>query len=184
MKTKDMTLIAIMIGMLIICSQLAIPIGPIPITLQTLAVLMIGYLLTPKNAVLTIILYLLLGLIGFPIFANFSGGLQAILLPSFGFALAFIPATYLQTRYLKNHNISQVKNLMIAGLINTAITYLIGLTYMAFILNIYLNSSLNFMGILWIGFIPFVPGDIIKVVLAILLAKRLLPIIYKKVTMI
>ncbi len=182
MKTKDMTLIAIMIGILIICSQLALPIGPVPITLQTLAVFVIGYLLTPKNAVMATLLYLVLGLIGFPIFSNFTGGLQAFLLPSFGFALAFIPATYLQAKYLNKHSRFNVRNLAIAGLINTVVTYGIGLTYMTFILNIYLESQLSFMGILFAGFIPFIPGDIIKLTLAITLAKRLYPILHRKIS--
>ncbi len=182
MKTKDMTLIAIMIGILIICSQLALPIGPVPITLQTLAVLVIGYLLTPKNAVMTTLLYLVLGLIGFPIFSNFTGGLQAVLLPSFGFALAFIPATYLQAKYLNKHSSFKVRNLVIAGFINTAVTYCMGLTYMAFILNVYLESQLNFMGVLFAGFFPFILGDIIKLTLAITVAKRLYPILQRKIS--
>lgn len=175
MKTKDMTRIAILIGLLIICSQLALPIGPVPITLQTLGALMIGYLLSPKNAVITTGLYLLMGLIGFPIFSNFIGGPQAILLPSFGFALAFLPATYLQAKYLEKYS-----NLWLAGCINVVITYLIGLGYMGFILNVYLGSGLDFMGLLFIGFIPFIPGDITKIVVAVVLAKRLFPIISKK----
>lgn len=180
MKTKDMTLIATMIGILIICSQLALPIGPVPITLQTLGALMIGYLLTPKNALYTTTLYLTMGLIGFPIFSNFTGGFQAILMPSFGFALAFIPATYLQAKYLQTRPVPEMKTLVIAGLINFAIIYLIGLIYMTFILNIYLGSGLGFSGILFAGFIPFIPGDIAKIFVAVVLAKRLLPILNRK----
>lgn len=168
MKNREITLIAILIALLIICSQIALPIGPVPITLQTLAVLMIGYLLSPKNAVLATTIYLVTGLLGLPIFSNFMGGFQAALLPSFGFILGFIPATYFQALYLKKYS-----NLWVAGLLNFMITYLIGLTYMAFILNVYLGSGLHFTRILMLGLIPFIPGDLLKIFVGVNLGKRL-----------
>lgn len=177
MKNRDITLTAIMITLLIICSQLSLPIGPVPITLQTFAVLMIGYLLSPKNAVLATSIYLIMGLFGLPIFSNFMGGFQSFLLPSFGFILGFIPASYLQAKYLTKYS-----NLAIAGIINFAVTYVIGLTYMALILNIYLNSQLNFVGILMAGMIPFIPGDLLKLVVGVFIAKRILPILQRRVS--
>lgn len=183
MKTKEMTLTAIMVTILIICSQLSIPIGPIPITLQSLSVLMIGYLLKPKTALLTTSLYLFMGLIGFPIFSSFSGGIQAMLIPSFGFILGFIPASYVQAKYLEKYSNPEVKHLIIAGVLNLLITYLIGLTYMAGILNLYLGQHLTLGGILMTGFIPFIPGDILKLSIGVLLARRLLPVIHQRFSM-
>lgn len=183
MKTKEITLTAIMITILIICSQLSIPIGPIPVTLQTLAVLMIGYFLTSKTAVLATCLYLFMGLAGFPIFSAFTGGIQAMLMPSFGFILGFIPASYVQAKYLEKYSSLEIKHLVISGMLNFSITYLIGLTYMAGILNFYLDSHLTLTGILMAGFIPFIPGDILKLSVGVLLAKRLLPIIHQRFSM-
>ena len=94
MKTKDITFTAIMLSILIVCSQISIPIGPVPITLQTLAILLIGYFLSPKKSALATTLYLIMGLAGLPIFSAFSGGPQSILMPSFGFILGFIPVSY------------------------------------------------------------------------------------------
>ena len=179
MKTKDLTLTAILLAILIICSQLALPIGPVPITLQTLAVMMIGYLLSSRNAILATFIYLVMGLAGLPVFSAFSGGLQYVFMPSFGFVLSFIPASYLQAKYLEYYSNPEVKQLVIAGLINFSITYLIGLTYMAGILNLYMNSQMNFVGILMAGFIPFLFGDILKIIVAVTLTKNLLPIIGK-----
>lgn len=177
MKTKDLTLTAILLAILIICSQLALPIGPVPITLQTLAVMMIGYLLSSRNAILATIIYLVMGLAGLPVFSAFSGGLQYVFMPSFGFVLSFIPASYLQAKYLEYYSNPEVKQLVIAGLINFSITYLIGLTYMAGILNLYMNSQMNFVGILMAGFIPFLFGDILKIIVSVTLAKKLIPLI-------
>lgn len=184
MKAKELTLTAILLSLLIVLSQLAVPIGPVPITLQTLAVLFIGYFLSPRSAVIATSTYLIGGLVGLPIFSNFQGGLQSVLLPAFGFILSFIPAAFFQASYLQKRDASKIKHLVIAGLINFTTTYLIGLTYMALILNSYLGSNLTFTGILMAGFIPFIPGDLLKLVIGISLAKRLLPILEQKTAVI
>lgn len=182
MKTKDITLNAIMITILIICSQLTLPIGPVPITLQTLAVLMIGYLLTPKNTLFATGIYLLMGLAGLPVFSSFSGGLQAILLPSFGFIIGFVPAAYSQALYLKKRKSAKLKDLALSGSLNFTITYAIGLPYMAFILNFYLDNTMGAQAILTTGLLPFIPGDFFKLAIGTLIAKRLLPIVRKRLT--
>lgn len=180
MKTKDITFTAIMLSILIVCSQISIPIGPVPITLQTLAILLIGYFLSPKKSALATTLYLIMGLAGLPIFSAFSGGPQSILMPSFGFILGFIPASYVHSKYLEKYSNLEIKHLVISGILSFSITYIIGLTYMAAILNLYLNSGLTLTGILMAGFIPFIPGDILKLIVGILLAKQVLPIIRYK----
>lgn len=177
MKTREITLSAILLALLIVCSQLVIPIGPIPITLQTLAVLMMGYLLSPKNTLLTTSIYLIMGVSGLPVFAGFSGGFHMLLTPAFGFVLGFIPASYIQAKYLKSFSNLEMKHLLFSGFIASLITYLIGLTYMAGILNLYLDSQMNFTQILMVGLIPFIPGDLIKLAVASLLAKRILPLV-------
>lgn len=180
MKTKDMTITAMLIAILVVCSQLAIPIGPVPITLQTLAILMIGYLLSPNNTIFATAIYAGMGLAGLPVFSGFSGGFQAILMPSFGFVLAFIPAAYLQAKYLSKVNALESKHLLLAGLINFTVTYAIGLSYMAVILNVFLDAQLNVMGILMAGMLPFIPGDLIKLFTGMMMAKRLLPVVQKR----
>ena len=184
MKAKDLTLTAILLALLIVLSQLSVPIGPIPITLQTLAVLFIGYFLSPRSTVIATFTYLVGGLVGLPIFSNFQGGLQSVLLPSFGFILSFIPAAFFQALYLRKKDSSKIKHLMMAGIINFATTYSIGLIYMAIILNVYLGSNLTLTGILMAGFLPFIPGDLLKLFISISLAKRLLPILEQKTAVI
>lgn len=182
-KTRDLTITAMLIAILVVCSQLAIPVGPVPITLQTLAVLIIGFLLSPKNALFATAIYAGMGLAGLPVFSGFSGGLQSILAPSFGFVLAFIPAAYLQAKYLSKVNALESKHLLIAGLINFTVTYAIGLSYMAVILNVYMNAQMNLVGILMTGVIPFIPGDLIKLFTGMMMAKRLLPVVQKRYAM-
>lgn len=177
MRPKDITLSAIMLTILIVCSQIALPLGPIPITLQTLAVLMIGFLLPPRKAMLVTSLYAVAGLIGLPFFSGFSGGIQSVLLPSFGFVLSFILAASAQAWYLSTVKSIHTPHLVIAGLVNILMTYTIGLPYMAGILNLYMGNNMEATTILILGFIPFIPGDLLKLGVSVLIAKRIIPIL-------
>ncbi|MBG9982991.1 biotin transporter BioY [Aerococcaceae bacterium DSM 111020] len=176
MKTKDMTLTALMIALLVICSQLSIPIQPVPITLQTLAVLLIGYLLSPKNAFLTGLCYLIMGIIGLPVFAGFSGGYQSFLSPSFGFVISFMFAAGLGALYLTKVKHRSYKQLLLAGLIMSVVIYSIGLPYMWLILNQVNGVTLSLTELLAAGLLPFIPGGIIKIIFGMLLAKQLSPV--------
>jgi len=175
MKAKDITLVGLLVAILIVCSQIAIPIGPVPITLQTFAVMLIGMIVKPKHAFYTTLLYLIIGVFGLPVFAGGLGGLQAVLSPSFGFVIGFIPASLLQSYYLERNLLNGNKELIIAAAINYIVSYLIGMTYMFFILNVYLHSAFSIPQILMIGLVPFIPGDLLKNILAITVGKRLRP---------
>lgn len=173
MKTRDITLSALMIAILAISSQLSIPIGLIPITLQTFAVLLIGMILPSKHAFIVTSAYLLLGLIGFPVFANGSGGIQSFLSPAFGFAIGFIPAATVMARFLEKKNQPSLPHYLIASLVATLVLYSIGLSYMSFILNVVLGAQMTLPQVLIAGMLPFLPGDILKVFLSIVVAQRL-----------
>ena len=180
MKPKDITLSAIMLTILIVCSQIALPIGPIPITLQTLAVLMIGFLLPPKKTLVVTSLYIIAGLIGLPFFSGFTGGFQSVLLPSFGFVFSFILAAFIQAWYLSTVKALRTSHLIFAGFLNILITYMIGLPYMAGILNVYMGSNIDLTAILMFGFFPFIPGDWLKLGTSIVIVKRLMPLLKYK----
>jgi len=175
MKTRDLTLNAVLLAILIICSQITLPLGPVPVTLQTFGVVLIGLIVKPRHAFVITFLYMVVGLIGFPVFSGGSAGLQSFLIPSFGFVISFIPAATLQSYYLDKKSVVRYKEFIIAAVINFVITYVIGLAYMAFIFNMYLGNALTFPQILLTGFIPLIPGDLLKIFTAILLGKRLRP---------
>ena len=86
-KIESMTLIALGAALIAALSPFQIPFGPIPITLQTLAIGLVASLFRPKEATLAVIIYLLLGAIGLPVFAGGSGGFQAFYGPTAGFLL-------------------------------------------------------------------------------------------------
>jgi len=172
MSTKKLVYVSLFASLTAIGSFISIPLGPVPITLQTLFVLLSGFVLGPKLAFISQGVYILLGLIGLPIFAGMTGGPQSILKPSFGFVLSFLLASFLVGYLTKDKK--NFKNYLIAGTIGTIIMYIIGIPYMAFILNNVLNSNLSFDRILQIGLIMFIPGDILKLLVASSLGYKLI----------
>ena len=147
------------------------PVMVIPFSLQPLIMLLAAYLLSPRAAFLSMLAYLLLGLIGIPVFSSPPyGGPAYVLVPSFGFLLGFPPAAWLQSHLIKK---STMVNFILAGLAGILVYYAIGLPYMYLILNFYLKNSIDILKIIQIGFIPFVALDLAKMVAAALLARKL-----------
>lgn len=171
LTTQQLTKIAILLSLLIICSMITIPLGAVPITLQTLAVLLIGLLAKPIEAVIVTTSYLVLGLVGLPIFAGGQGGFQRIFSPAFGFIISFIVVSWLMAVITKKNLSYQTST--IAVIVGTVVTYLIGLSYLAFIFATVLNTSKSFVEVLQIGLLPFIPGDILKAIIAVMVAPRL-----------
>lgn len=158
---RDITQISLMAALTAIGAYISIPIGPVPITLQTMFVLMSGIILGSKRGAIAQMVYMIVGLIGIPVFAGGSGGIGSILTPSFGFIFGFIAMAYI-TGYLYERGV----NVWLSCLAGSVVLYLIGIPYMAFILNSYLGNSFDLLKILNLGLIPFIPGDSLKVIAA------------------
>lgn len=148
--------------------RVAQPVVVIPFSLQPLLMLLAAALLSPRAVFLSMLAYLLLGLIGLPVFSVPPyGGPAYVLVPSFGFLLAFPLAGWVQSRLIKSFS---PLNLTLAGLAAIIIYYLIGLPYMYLILNFYLGNTVNILQVLKIGFIPFIIFDVIKLAAAVWLS--------------
>ena len=171
MKTKDISICAISIGMLVIGSKIVIPISFIPLTLQTLVVILLGLLLTRKQVIMTFGIFLLAGLCGLPVFAN-GGGPAYILQPSFGFLLSFPIAAYLLASYRSFYKDS-ILRMIGCSLLALCFIYLIGAMYMFLIFKTVLLLDKSIMDILMIGVIPFIINDTISASIACIVAKRL-----------
>lgn len=177
-KTREITLISLFSALTAIGAFISIPLGPVPITLQTLFVLLAGFLLSPRSAALSQIVYIGIGLVGVPIFSGFTGGLQAVLKPSFGFLVGFVMASVIASVISRKH--PTPKGLFLAGATATICMYIIGIPYMAFILNSVMDSGFSFMAILNMGLFLFLPGDLLKLLIATYLGNRLRKVLHKK----
>lgn len=174
MKVKDIAMMTVCLSILIIASKISISIGIIAITLQTFAVALIPYILKWKRSAIVFITYILMGLIGIPVFSN-GGGFYYVLKPSFGFILGFLASLFITgSPILKNKKIAN----LFKGLLGLLVLDIIGLVYMYFILKYYMNNdTVTISYILEVGFLPFIIKDTISVVLAWVISLRLEPVL-------
>lgn len=143
-------------------SLIRIPVGPVPITLQTLVVLLAGLTLRPGTAFWAMVVHLLLKLI--------TTG-EAWMTPPFGFVIAFIvvaPSMAFAKARLKN----SLANVIGITVVATFTMYAIGIPYMGFILNNQMGGNYSLMQLLNMGMILFLPGDAAKAALAVMIQKR------------
>jgi len=165
METNKMIKAALMAALTAVGAFIMIPIGPVPITLQSFFVLLSGTLLGKKYGVFAQITYLLLGAFGLPIFSGGRGGLGVIAGPTGGFLISFAIAAWIAANCSRNKK-KDFFILAAAVLSN----YIIGSLYFTFVTGTGIIAALN------LTVIPFIPGDLLKIFMVLFLA----PIIEKR----
>lgn len=147
-------------------AYIRVPIGPVPVTLQTFFVLLSGAVLGPGPGAVAMMAYVFLGLAGLPIFSS-GGGPQYVLSPTFGFLLSFPVASAVVGYGLKWFGSGRSRAAIAAALIaGTGVIYLIGVSYLAGYLNWVQRKDLGLGAVLMMGMVPFLPVDLIKVLMA------------------
>lgn len=163
---------ALMIGLL---AQVRIPLPftPVPITGQTFAVLLAGPLLGRRAGSLAIVFYLVLGLAGLPVFTGWQSGLAAITRPTAGYLVGFAIAAYVLGSLTDAHpKFRRFKNLLpLMAVVNFGIIFPCGLAVLGLWQYVVTGGTpLSVSTLLTMGLIPFIPGAVIKIVLASSLA--------------
>lgn len=136
--------------------ELIIPFSPVPLTLQTFAVLLCGLILGKTRGAISVILYLIEGASGLPFFAGGGFGVRYIFGPSGGYLLGFICAAYLSGLFAELNFTKNYFKTLIALIISNFSIYIFGLFY----LSIFVGSKLVFE----LGLYPFLVSDLIKIV--------------------
>jgi biotin transport system substrate-specific component len=157
-----------------------IPIGLIPITFQVFFCVLAGLMLGSKLGGLSVLTYVIIGLIGIPVFTQ-GGGIGYVFQPSFGYLVGFIFGAYLTGLILEKSKKTNYLTYLKAAFAFLLPCYIIGLPYLYFIVNIHLGGSLNVSALFMSYFLVFLPNDMISYVLAAIVAKRLRPILIKRV---
>lgn len=167
MNTKDMTLTAVMAALVCVAGPLSIAIGPIPLSLATFAVYLAGAVLGWKRGALAVLIYLLIGTVGVPVFSGFSGGVQKLLGVTGGYLVGYLPCALLTGLGVQNDRKRPEKPrwqafaAMVAG---TVVLYAIGTAW-------FMLQTKNPLGAaMGMCVIPFLPGDAIKIAAAGLIA--------------
>jgi biotin transport system substrate-specific component len=164
-KATDTVLIALFTSLTAVGAFIKIPIPHVPLTLQTLMVMLAGLMLGSRRGAMSQMLYLFLGLLGLPIFAQ-GGGPAYILQPSFGFLLGFVAGSYIIGKIVEGEGILNLSRTLIALACGQAAIYLLGISYLYLNLNFILSRPTSFLTVVKIGFLIFIPGDILKTAIA------------------
>ncbi len=170
-KTKDLTKMALFVALIAVGAFISIPIGPVPFSLQNFFVFMTGLLLTPAQAFLTVLIYVLLGLIGIPIFAGFTGGFQYVFSPTFGFLISFIIGAYVISKLA--HKETKFSKVMLVLILAEVIFYAIGLPYFYLIMKNLNGNPMHISKIMGLAMIPFIIPDMVKALVAAIIAPRI-----------
>ncbi|MCR2043644.1 biotin transporter BioY [Anaerosalibacter massiliensis] len=179
-STRDMVLVSLFTALTAIGAFLSIPIGNVPISLQSLFTILSGLILGAKLGSLSQLIYVILGLAGVKIFVGFSGGPQSIFSPSFGFLIGFIFASYVVGLITHNNGDFTFKKIFLATLVGTLVIYTFGVPYMYVILNKILLKKISFITALKTGCIIFLPGDILKCFISSYVATKIIPLTIKE----
>ena len=166
-RTRDMVAAALVTALMAATGWVAIPLGAVPITLQTLGVALAALLLPAGWAAASLALYVALGAIGVPVFAGGRAGLGVVAGPIGGYLVGFIVAAGVAAFVrVATHQAKapQVVADVIAGIVLLAIVYVIGTGWLAYSLHLSLAKAVL------AGVVPFVVGDAAKVAVAIGLA--------------
>ena len=171
MKIRTMTRVALFAALTAVGAFIRIPLGYSSITLQTFFTAMAGCVLGPWYGALSQLVYVALGLVGLPIFTQ-GGGIGYLMQPTCGFLIGLIPAAWVIGRIAGRK--PEPKQIVPACLLGYGVLYAIGVPYMALILNTFIGKGMGFSAIMWAGMIPFLPGDMIKILCITLLMPPIL----------
>ena len=174
-KIKNLIIDSILLALLIVASKLSIYTSFVPFTLQLLIVLIFSLLVDYKNSILIIVIYIIMGLIGIPVFSSSVSSVAVLIHPSFGFIIGFILIALfipiIKEKIIINNKF--VKNLTLS-IIALIIDYICGFVYIILLSKILMIIDLDLtISKIFINFIAiFIPFDIIKCVLATIIVKR------------
>ena len=142
MNTRKMILTSMFVAMIAAGAFIKIPVPIVPFTLQFLFTMLAGILLGGKDGFRAVVIYIFLGLIGLPIFAE-GGGFAYIFKPSFGYIIGFAIASYITGTIANKNSEPTIKRLLCANFIGLAIVYLFGMVYYYIMSNFYLGTPIG-----------------------------------------
>ena len=174
LSTRQMILISLFAALTAVGAFISIPIYPVPLTLQTLFTLLAAMTLGSVMGASSQIIYVLLGVIGLPVFAGFKAGIGILFGPTGGFLFGFIISAYVIGKIIEVKKEKNIFYYFLAGIIGTVILYIIGITQLSLITGIGIKKAIV------VGMLPFLPGDILKVIAASFIASKLRTVIRLK----
>ena len=167
-KTKNMTVIGLVTAVICIVAPFSIPIpvSPVPISLTNFMIFIAVYILGMKSSAVCVLLYLILGAAGLPVFSSFSGGLAKLAGPTGGYLAGFILLALIQGFFLERFPDTKYAALL-GMIVGMAVCYAFGTAWLA------VQTSQSFIAALPIGVLPYLPGDAVKIIVAAIAGPKL-----------
>jgi biotin transport system substrate-specific component len=169
-QVKIMVFTSLFVALIAVGAFIAIPIGPVPIVLQNMFVLLAAILLGPVWGLVCVAIYLLIGLAGLPVFAGGTSGIGKLLGPTGGYLLGYLPCVFV-TAWISKFFGNKFGSDILAMVIGSIIVYAVGVLWLSTVINKSLQDTLV------VGMYPFIIGDAIKIVAAAFVARSLRKII-------
>lgn len=167
LKTKDLALVGLFAALMAVCAWISIPVGPVPVTLQTFAVFLAAALLGSKRGTLAVLVYILLGVVGLPVFARFST-LNPV---TFGYVLGFLPLGMLTAAAEKLFP-KKAFALPLGMVLGLLVCYLVGTVWFYYVMH-FRGTEYSIGKILSVCVTPFLLPDLVKLGAAYLLSRKL-----------
>ncbi|MBQ3488717.1 MAG: biotin transporter BioY [Clostridia bacterium] len=167
LKTKDLALVGLFAALMAVCAWISIPVGPVPVTLQTFAVFLAAALLGSKRGTLAVLVYILLGVVGLPVFARFST-LNPV---TFGYVLGFLPLGMLTAAAEKLFP-KKAFALPLGMVLGLLVCYLVGTVWFYYVMH-FRGTEYSIGKILSVCVTPFLLPDLVKLGAAYFLSRKL-----------
>lgn len=162
MNTKRIALIGLMTAVICVLGPVSfpLPISPVPVSLGVLGVLLAAYLLGMKWGTVSCLIYLLIGLVGVPVFTGYSGGVGKVLGPTGGYLIGYLFLSLLTGFFVGKWPAKWPLHL--AGMIlGTAAMYLFGTLWLGYLMKY------SFLEALWVGAILYIPAELVKITITL-----------------
>jgi biotin transport system substrate-specific component len=168
-----MVLASLMAALTAVGAYIHVPIGPVPIVLSTLFVLLSGLLLGSRWGFMSICLYLFVGAMGLPVFSGGRGGIAHFLGPTGGYLFGYVLAAWV-TGLISEHFRGLLPWDVLAVVLGSLVIYALGVPWLRIV------TPMSWTKTLMVGVIPFLIGDAIKASVAVILARAARPILERQ----
>ncbi len=155
----QITIIGFMAAVICILGPLSIPIGVIPISFTNLAIYFSLYILGKKKSTMSFLIYMLIGLVGVPVFSGFSGGPSKLLGPTGGFIIGFLFMALISGFFIDRF-IDKWYLCVIGMILGMGVCYTFGTVWLSYQADLSISAALS------VGVIPFIPADLAKILIA------------------
>ncbi len=162
---------AVFTSLIIVGTFIRVPLGPVPIVLANFFVILAGLFLGPLWGTVSVALYLLLGALGLPVFSA-GGGFAVFLGPTGGYLIGYAAGAFI-AGLISRINPVRLMVLLLSSALGISVVYLLGVPWLMWRVSAASGENISLFRGLMIGMVPFMPGDLIKVGAASLVARSL-----------